>query len=121
MSRHSSSVEKNSRKNQLNFIGASQHSKQMYIGNFVYQGVALNTLGNNGLNKSLGNNGLSRSVLVTSGLSMQKSDLACRKIIQLAHVQKILLFCTPMKKCLILKSVKSNSLIHKYIYNSNNV
>ena len=48
-----------------------QRSIQTYIGNFVYQGVALNTLGNNGLNKSLGNNGLSRSILVTSGLSMQ--------------------------------------------------
>ena len=40
----------------------SQHSKQMYIGNFVYQGVALNTLGNNGL---------SRSIMVTSGLSVR--------------------------------------------------
>ena len=43
--RHKTNVEKKSRKICLNFIGASQHSKQTYIGNFVYQGVALNTFG----------------------------------------------------------------------------
>ena len=60
-------IEKSTRKKSLLkfYFRISQHSKQTYIGNFVYQGVALNTLGNNGLNKSLGNNGLSRSVLVT--------------------------------------------------------
>ena len=74
VSKNSQKIGKSMRKKAcLNFIGASQHSKQTYIGNFVYQGVALNTLGINGLNKStLGNNGLSRSVLVTSGLSVQK-------------------------------------------------
>ena len=70
-------VSKNSQKSQkkarekkacLNFIGASQHVKQTYKGNFVYQGI-------NGLSKStLGNNGLSRSILVTSGLSVRKSE-----------------------------------------------
>ena len=64
-------IEKSTRKkNLLKFhFCISQHSKQTYIGNFVYQGVALNTLGNNGLNKSLGNNGLRRS--------MQKSNCVC--------------------------------------------
>ena len=117
-----------------------QHSIQTYIGNFVYQGVTLNTLGNNGLNKSLGNNGLSRSILVTSGLSMQKSNsvgtCAENSAEKWLGVQKSKFFCTRanwvtflhakslfrtvwrayMKKYLILKSVKSNSLIHKTTY-----
>ena len=55
MSRHSSNVEKNTskktkkareKKASLNFIGASQHSKQTYIGNFVYLLVTLNTFHN---------------------------------------------------------------------------
>ena len=37
-----------------------RETKHMYIGNFVYQGVALNTLDTNGLIRStLGTNGLS--------------------------------------------------------------
>ena len=51
------------KKARLNFISARQYSKQTYIGNLVYQGVALNTLDTNEL---------SRSTLGTSGLSVQK-------------------------------------------------
>ena len=48
-------IEKSMRKKAcLNFIGASQHLKQTYIGNFVYQGVALNTLAINGLSRTWG-------------------------------------------------------------------
>ena len=62
--KNSRKIKKSMRKKTcLNFIGASQHSKQTYIGHFVYQGVALNTLGTNGL---------SRNTLGTSGLSMRK-------------------------------------------------
>ena len=61
-----------------------------------------------------------------------RTILACGNVNMLAHVRTELLFCTPnsyfarqftfphayackQRKCLILKSVKSNSLIHKKI------
>ena len=65
--------------------------------------------------------------------TVRKSELVCKIRTFLARVQKSFLFCMPnlilhanslfrtvwrayMKKCMNLKSVKSNSLIHKITY-----